>query len=543
MLPTLSVIVDSKENGVEFQIGECKVKLAIVEDCKYTLTPSPDTCGGKIPFVSILNHFLPKNGLAEKSNTFILPDKFDLKLLEINKCETTISFKTSSRETIDLIPGKLSMEGVELALKINYKTGAVDWDLLELDMSASITLAAKKVPITLKKKGKESFVKFSFKVDEINVPGIIGAFSSKELTPPNADSAVAAKVAGIVIKTPSFSGFYDPKGFLEVVASGKPQGESFKSATLFVVVQKPEDGDAKAAVLAKIDMFSPATLLTDLTGKDLTKIPLIKELVLNMAFAISNDDFTVIKNEDLMKAISGVIKGEKSIEKGAKMYMDVPIKDVFKKLAPDLKTDDFPASLFVKVVINKDGVKFKFPDEWKSDLLKILKGLAPKLKEYLPKWLQPSDTPPLVTVKDFSVDYQTMAFNIDGEIKGPLKLGNILSLYNISLKVSHKGGENPFEFSFKSSQTLLETVTLNTKLSKKGQTYEFEGDISMISTGQLIKGLGVKFLSEETLKKLTYLDFGMRDVKLKAKFGDQFYIRFVLSISIACSSSSFFDRF
>ena len=46
----------------------------------------------------------------------------------------------------------------------------------------------------------------------------------------------------------------------------------------------------------------------------------------------------------------------------------------------------------------------------------------------------------------------------------------------------------------------------------------------MISTGQLIRALGAKFVSEETLKKLSYLDFGIKDVKLKAKFGDQFHI-------------------
>ena len=540
-LPALNVIVDSKENGVEFKIGECKVKLAIVKDCKFTLTPSPDTCGGKIPFASILNHFLPKNDLAEKSKTFILPDKFDLKSLEIDKCESTIDFKTSSREKLDLIPGKFSMEGVELALKINYKTGAVDWELVVLDMSASVTLAGKKIPITVKKKAKETCVKFSFKIDEINVPNIVKAFSKKEITPPEADSAVAAKVTGVVIKKASFSGYYDPKGFFEVVASGEPQGTSFKSSSFFVVIQKPEDADVKAAVLAKIDMFSPATLLTELTGKDLTKIPIIKELVLNLAFAISNDDFAVIKNEELMKAISGIIKGEKTIEKGIKIYMDVPIKEVFKKLAPDLKTDSFPASLFMKVTINKDGVKFKFPDDWKSDLLQILKGIAPKLKDYLPKWLQPSDGPPLVKIKDFSFDYKTMGFNIDAELKGPFKLGNILSLYNISLKVSRKGEGKPFEFSFTSSQTLLEEIMLNTKLSKKGETYEFEGSISMISTGQLIKGLGAKFLSEETLEKLSFLDFGMCDVKLKAKFGDKFYIRYVIYFNIIYHSN--FCRF
>ena len=496
-----------------------------MDKCKVNLTPSPDTCGGKIPLASILNHFLPKNGLAEKSKTFILPDKFDLKSLEIDKCETTIDFKTSSREKLDLIPGKFSMEGVELALKINYKTGAVDWELVVLDMSASVTLAGKKIPITVKKKAKETFVKFSFKTDEINVPNIVKAFSKKEITPPEADSAVAAKVTGVVIKKASFSGYYDPKGFFEVVASGEPQGTSFKSSSFFVVIQKPEDADVKAAVLAKIDMFSPATLLKDLTGKDFTKIPFIKELLLNVAFAVSNEDFTVIKNEELVKAISGIIKGDKTIEKGMKLYMDVPVREVFKKLAPDLKTDSFPASLFMKVTINKDGVKFKFPDDWKSDLLQILKGLAPKLKEYLPKWLQPSDGPTLVTVKEFSVDFKTMGFNIDVEISGPFKLGSILTLYNISLTASHKGGNNPYDFSFASSQRLFEDIVLSTKLSKKGQTYEFEGSISMISTSQLIKALGVKFLSEETLKKLSYLDFGMRDVKLNAKFGDRFYIR------------------
>ena len=489
------------------------------------MTPSSDTCGGKLPLAGILNHFLPNNGIGEKSNTFILPDKFDLKSLEIDKCETTINFKASAKEKLDLVPGKFSMEGVEMGLKINYKTGAVDWELVELDISASVTLGGKKMPITVKKKAKETFVKFSFKIDEIMVPSIVETFSKKEVAPKEADSEVAAKVAGVVIKTVEFSGFYDPKGFFEMVARGSPQGTTFKSSSFYVVIQKPSDSDFKAAVLAKIDSFSPATLLSQLTGKDLTKVPLINAIQLNMALAVSNDDFPVIKNEELTKAISGIIKGDKTIEKGIKMYMEVPVKEVFKKLAPDLKTDNFPASLFMKVSINKDGVKFTFPDDWKSDLLQILKGLAPKLKELLPKWLQPSDGPPMIKIKDFSFDYKTMAFNIDADIDGPFKLGNVLSLYNISFKISRKGEDSPFDFSFTSSQTLFEDIILTTKLSKKGDAYEFEGSISMISTGQLIRALGAKYLSEETMKKLKFLDFGMKDVKLKAKFGNQFYIR------------------
>ena len=525
-LPALNVIVSSKESGVEFQIGECKVKLAIVKDCKFTLTPSPDTCGGKIPLAGILNHFLPKNDLGAKSNTFILPDKFDVKSLEIDKCETTISFNAVAREKLDLIPGMLSMDGLQLALKINYKTGAVDWEQVELDIKATVTLAGKKVPITVEKKPKESFVKFSLKVDEVKVPDIVGAFSKKALAPPaDADAGATAKVTGLVIKAVSLSGFYDTKGPFEVVAKGEPQGTSFKSSTFFVIIQKPESDPTKVAALAKFDMISPATKLGELIGKDLTKVPFFNALLLNFAFTISNDDFTVIKNEELVKAISGIIKGDKTIEKGVKIYLDIPVKDVFKKLAPDVKTDKFPSSLFMKGTFNKDGVKFDFPDTWKSDLLEILKGLSPKLKEYLPKWLQPSDGPPLVKIKEFSFDYKTLTFTIDADIDGPFKFGNILSLYNISIKVTRKGEDGTYDFSFTSSQTLIKDIILKTKLSKTGKTYEFDGSISLISTGQLIQAVGAKFLSKETLDKLKYLDFGMKDVKLKAKFGDQFYIR------------------
>ena len=494
-------------------------------DCKYTLTPSPDTCGGTIPFASILNHFLPKNDLGEKSKTFVLPDKFDLKFLEIDKCKTTINFKTQAREKLDLIPGKLSIGGASLSLIINYKTGAVDWDLLELDIAGSVTFADKKLPITVKKKTKQSAVTFSFKTDQVTIPSIVGKFSSKnEVAPPGTDKEVVGKVTGVVIKNPTLSGIYDPKGFYEMVVSGEPQGKVFQSSSFFIIVQKAEDSDVKVAVAAKLNMFSPATLLSELTSKDLTKIPLLKELVLNFAFAIANDDFAAIKDDKLAKEIGGFIKGEKTIQKGARLYFDVPIKETFKKLAPDLKVDDFPPSLFMKVTIGSEGIKFKFPDEWKTDLLKILKGLAPKLKDYLPKWLQ-SDGPPLITINDFSFDYKTLAFNIDAMAKGPFNLGKILSLYNVSLKVSHKGEDSPYEFSFTSSQTLFGETMLTTKLSKSGaDKYEFVGSISMIRTGQLVKALGVKFLSEETLKKLSFLDFGMCDVKLTARFGSQFYI-------------------
>ena len=530
-LPALNNIVNSKENGVEFQIGECKVKLAIVKDCKFTLTPSPDICGGKIPLTGILNHFLPKNDIGAKSNTFILPDKFDAKSLEIDKCKKTISFNADAKEKLDLIPGKLSMEKPQLALKINYNTGAVDWEQIELDIAATVTLAGKKVPITVQKKAKETFVKFSFTVDEVKVPDIVGAFSKQELAPPvDADAGATAKVTGLVIKTVSLSGYYDTKGPFEVVAKGDPQGTNFKSSTFFVIIQKPESDPTKVAALAKFDKMHLKTKLSELTGKDLTKVPFLNALELNFAFAISNDDFTVIQNEELMKAISGIIKDDKTIEKGVKIYLDIPVKEVFKKLVPDVKTNNFPSSLFMKATFNKDGIKFDFPDTLKSDLLQILKGLAPTLKDYFPEWLKQTAGPPLAKVKEFSFDYETLVFTIDADIDGPFKFGKILSLKGISLKVTRKGDDGSYEFSFTSSQTLSKDVILETKLLKTGETYEFEGSISLISTMQLIQALGANFKSEEDIRRLTSSDSevngaDLTDVKLKAKFGDHFSIR------------------
>ena len=528
-LPKLTTIVDNADRmkkKTKFTMGKCDVKIKGTSECKLTLQPAKSTCGGRIGLNDILNHFLPKNDLGAKSNTFILPDKFDVKSLEIDKCEKTFSFSTVAREKLDLIPGTLSMEGVRLALKITYTKEPVDWKQVELDIAATVTLAKKSVLITVQKKAKETFVKFSLKVDEVKVPDIVGAFSKNELAPPaDADADVTAKVTGLAIKDVSLSGFYDTEGPFEAVAKGKSKGASFKSSTFFVIIQKPESGPTKVAALAKFDKISPATKLSELTGKDLTKVPFFNALLLNFAFAISNDDFTVIKNEELMKEISGTIKGDKTIEKGVKIYLDIPVKKVFEKLAPGVKTDNFPTSLFMKATFNKDGTKFNFPDTWKSDLLQILKGLAPNLNDYFPEWLKQSDEPPLVKVREFSFDYETLAFTIDVDIDGPFKFGKILSLESISLKVTRKGDDGSYDFSFTSSQTLVEDIILKTKLSKTGKTYEFDGSISLISTGQLIQAIGAKFLRKETMNKLKYLDFGMKDVKLKAKFGDQFYIR------------------
>ncbi len=476
---------------------------------------------------SILNHFLPKNNIAEKSNTFILPDKFDVQLVEIDKCESTLQLKTVAREKLDLIPDKLSLEGVSLDLKVDFKTGSIDWELLDLNIAATITFVGKKIPVTLKKKAKETDIKFSFKVDKITIPDFVKEFSKKPLGDGDSDKKVIDKVTGLSLKNPSISGVYDPKGFYEIVFYGEPEGETFKGANFYAIVQKPEDAAVKVALVAKVNMLNPAKLLSDITGKDLTKIPLLKDIDLNFAVEISNEDFVIIKNEDLTKAIKGYASGGKTISKGVKLKIDVPIKDLFKKISSDISTDDLPASLFMKVTIDADGLKFKFPDDWKTDLLKILKAFAPKLKDLLPKWLN-SEGPPMVKVNDFSFDYKKMAFTVDVTVPGPLKLGGILQLYNVSLKVSHKDENSPYEFSFSSTQTLLEEIIMETKLSKKGEAgYEFVGTISMISTGQLMKALGAKFVSEETLKKLQFLDFGVKDVKITAKFGDTFYLRSV----------------
>ena len=519
----MNILLGSK-SGVEFEIKGCKMSLTKT-DCKISLLPAAETCGGKIPLNYLLDHFFPKNDIGVKTKTFLLPEKFDLKSLEINSCETTIKFETIAREKIDLITNKIKLDGVTLAMTINYKTGVVDWEKMTISINGVLELFGKKIQVVLNKKSGENELKFSFQTDQITIPNFLKMFTDKPVTPATADKAVGDTVNGLIIKSPKVSGLYDPSGFYELVLKGEPNGEAFKSSTFYGIVQKPPDGDVKAGLVGSFALLSPSILLSAITGKDLTDLPLIKNAVLNFALEVASDSILVVKDEELSKALSSFVDTGKTICKGAKLKFDLPVKEILRTAVPDIKTDDLPTSLFMKVYMDADGLKFKFPDTWKTDLLKILKAFAPKAKEYLPKWLQ-SDSPSKVQVNAFSFDYKTMTLNVNISAPGPFKVGNILSLSNVELVVSHKDDNSPWEFSFSSTQKLFNSTTMTTSLSKKGEnSYEFTGTIDLISTGQLVEYFSAKVDNEETMTKLKFLDFGVKGVKITSKFGDKMFLR------------------
>ena len=468
----------------------------------------------------LADHFLPGNKLAEMTNKFLDPDKYEVKKIEINKNTKTIEFQTSAKENVELLPNKLILNGASMKLKMGYDSTTFDWLMVQIEIQAKLSFAGKNIDITLTKKEKEGELNFSTKTDEISIPNFLKTFTPNPLTDDDSKSVVE-KLTSLTIKQPKLSGYYDPvHGHYEFVFSGSVTGKTFASATFYVVVTKPPDKDIKPALVGKFDAVSPAKVLGDITGKDLSNVPLLKDITsINFVFEAAKDKIMIIKNPDLVEALKEFVTGGTSICEGVRIKIILPVKQI-------LKIQGVPETISMSVIITSSGLQFKFPDSFTSDLMQILKALAPKA-ELSPSWLDTKGSAP-VKIKDFSFDFKSNSFSVEIFAPGPMKLGGLLKIQDINVKVSHKSDTDPWEWSFSSVQTLFGETVLETKLTKTGTSdYELNAKISRITTLELAKYFGTKFISEDILDKYKFLEFGVEDVQIDAKFGSKtIYFRY-----------------
>ena len=509
LFPPIQEIAAKVTGETVFQLADCKIKVALISSGKYSAQPM-DKCSLK----KFLDSTFPKNKLKEDTNSFIDPDAFEFKKLEIDKNVQRIEIDGSAKEEIDVVPNKFSIKSATITFKIPYQSSNIEWKSIGAELSGDVSFSGKTINIKFTKPDGQDELDFEFQTDKLTIEDFIKKFTSN-LPASKESSSVLDKVLKFTIEQPKATGFYDPKGLYEFVLSGESKNDIMKTAKFFVVIEKPPDEAVRCSVVVSFDAVSPTKVLTELTGKDLSKVSFLKDVTVSFLFEASSETIPIIKDQELLKVLKKYITGGKTICKGVKLKMDLPLKDIIKKASPDLNVNDIPESLKLNVFMDPTSLQFKLPKTFNTDLITILKGLAPKAQKQLPDWINDNQGPS-VEVREFSFDYKSGGGSLELFASGPITLVGLLEIKKMTLKGNRKSEKDPWVITFESTQKIFDTV-MESKLTMSGESYELKAKISLISTTQLARYFGASLISQETLNKYPYLDFGMKDCTIETK--------------------------
>ncbi|XP_057311457.1 uncharacterized protein LOC130649225 [Hydractinia symbiolongicarpus] len=469
---------------------------------------------------------LVKKGKLEDMTKLFLPiGVFQIESFNLDKCKGDIMFKMAAREPFEIVKEKLKVQKAVLEMKFNYKTitASPDFEKIGIDIDGEVNIANKHVPIELRKEKDKKEAKFNIKVDQMSASDFSNLFSKKEVVDKDAPEKAGIFLKAVVTN-PSIHGTVSVEGGFQVVLSGTASGiTGLGNIVLFFVAEQNAEETTNVAVVADIRDIQPIAIINSLTGKDLSNIPLLKDLKVSVTLEISNGDMMVLKNDALNEVLQKYVSNAKTITKGTKIKLDIPLKEIIKKTGTKATLTNIPDSIFVKIFVTDGIICCQFPDNIKMDLLNALVALVPNVPDAI--FEKVLKTPPKITIKKFDVNVQTKAVDVQLEAPDEVKLGNdLIAIKDVQFDLSHKP-EGSWDFKIKGAAKIGDW-TLEVTVTKKGDVYELNGEIHTLTVKRLMDQFGGKEEGRRSaISTMDFLNFGITDVKISAVFGDNLKLR------------------
>ncbi|XP_057297784.1 uncharacterized protein LOC130628792 [Hydractinia symbiolongicarpus] len=519
-LPDLMSLFGTKTaTGTQYKLFGCTLDVD-KEQCKIKFVPQDETCQEKLSISRLFNFVFKKKKLQNITGSYLPLQNFQIEHFLVDKCEGDIEFRAVAKETFDIVREKLKVKKAKLEMSFNYKklSESFSFDNIGIDMKGEILVINKLVPIALNKKRGSPEGKFSAKIDEITASDFGALFTKKEIVEDDAPENTSM-LTDAVIKSPSITGSRDVNGSFEIVVKGQVDGiKGLGPITLFVIVQKFQSEPTAVAIVADVKQISPTKLLSSLTGKKLNDIPIIKYITVNVAIEFANNDMMLLKDAELNKLLAKYIANAKTVAKGTKIKLDIPVKKILKEVNSAASLKHVPDSMYVQVFIHEGKICFKFPDNATMDLLNIAVALIPAIPDVVFNKILKSS--PKVLIKKFDVNVATKEVDLLLVAPEQVVLGeDLIKLKTAEFELKHIP-DGPWNFRVKAEQQIGEAI-LHILVQKKGENYEFNGKIADLSSKELIKQFGGEDMDASLLSKLEFLDFGIRDLQVNAKFGDK----------------------
>lgn len=411
-----------------------------------------------------------------------------------------------------------------MSLAFNFKASEFSMASFGVKIDGVLTVGAQTLKLTASKKKNTDEFHFSAGGDKISLASFGKLFTKKELVK-NASKKIAALTSATIDK-PRITGLRSSDGFFEFVVQGRVRDLSIMDkAELFFIVQKPSEGKVSAALICQFKGISPTEIISLVLGKDLSKLPLVKDLAINFILELSSGTMETVRDKEVNKAMLKYINGGKTICKGAKLKVELPIHEIMRSVNKHM-VGKVPETLFVVIFISSAGVQFKFPDDFKTNLINILIALTPAIPKMLPKSVF-KNGPPRVDVKRFVVDVKTGSVDVSVVAPDPIVIGNdLVNITNAAFELKHdKEPDSPWEFKVSAEQQIGDATMKISVEKKRKKNFVFSAAVKSMTTKALMRKFGAKLFPSKSLEDMDFFNFGIRDLKIEGKVGDELSLR------------------
>ena len=520
----MSILTGKNQGTTKYEFSGCEIDVT-QSNCKISFEPDLKSCKSGVSLNGILKKFIPALDLSTITKNVVLPNIFKIKKFILNKCDGEISFTAEANEPFELVGGKMKISQGSLSLSLNYKMSEFQLSDIGAEIKGTLTVGDQSLKIAVSKKRKSDEFTFAAEGKKLSLGDFRQLFTKKDVEKDSVPEKIKS-LANAVVDEPKITGTRAADGSYEFVLGGKISGTDFvDSATVYLLVQKKIDSGVSVAFVCQLKKMSPAKILSAIFKKDLSKLPLVGDITVDFLLEVASDSIDTVNNKDLNAALLPYISKGRSICRGAKVKIEIPIKEIVQKTNKHM-VGNVPEKIHTTIFISEDGISFVFPEDFKTNVLNILIAITPAIPKLLPKSVF-KNGPPKVDFKRFDVDIKTGKVDISAIAPDPIVIGNdIVTISNVVFELKHdKKPESPWEFNIKADQKIGNS-TLSVAVTKKGKSdFIFSGKIKSLTTKTLMEKFGAKLFPTKALEDMDFFDFGLQNLEVTGSIAGEFALR------------------
>ena len=340
-----------------------------------------------------------------------------------------------------------------------------------IELTGEIIIDDKIVPIAFNKPRTSSDAKFSLKVSSINAASFASVFSKKPLY--NDKTPEQAKLfANTIINEPTINGVLSVDESFEIILRGVvSEIVELGEFAFYLVVHKPADGATGVAIVADLNV-QPTKILSTLTGKDLSSVPIISNILLNVVIEFSSKNITILKDAKINRILAKYAINGKRILQGTKIKLELPSKSILQNPDTIANLKHLPDSIYFQIYIFENHISFHFLQDAPMDLANIMMTFIKKVPDVL--FSKIFKVSPKIEILQFDINIETKSIELKAVAKEDVILGeDLISLEKPKFEIKTKidGG---WTFDMTATKKMAEKSMI-VSLQKKGALFIFNG--------------------------------------------------------------------
>ena len=225
-----------------------------------------------------------------------------------------------------------------------------------------------------------------------------------------------------VIQKPKINAIRFEDGSYEIVAKGSIINiTGFGEISGILVIQKPVDDSTGVGFVIMLKKIDPLKIISEISGKDFSFVKVLKDIFINLSVEYASKDMANIKESQLNEVLGDFLTNTTQLTKGIVINVKLPIKQHLKNFGVVAHLENVPEEMLVQIIVNKEKLSFKFPEDIFYDGMNVLAALVPKAVTLLQKYVFKSNFN--IIVKKYDVNVKTKEIEIAISMPGEVFIG------------------------------------------------------------------------------------------------------------------------